>query len=249
MTDAGRSLGQTLQAAREGKRWDLARAERETRIRARYLAALEAGDYHDLPDPVYTRGFVRNYARYLGLDPEWCLDLYRLETHPAERPSRAPTPPPTARTSPVEPRGTTLITTSRLVRLGLLLLVLALVAYVAYQFLTFAGTPALTVIDPPADLAAYESTSYVVRGETEPNAELTVSGLPENPAVTASATGTFSFRADLVPGSNLITLVATDPVTGRSSSPVMRTITVVLPLETPVPSGGPSGSPLPSPSP
>jgi hypothetical protein len=249
MTEASRSLGPTLRAAREGKRWDIARAERETRIRARYLAALEAGDYHDLPDPVYTRGFVRNYARYLGLDPEWCVDLYRLETQPDERSARTPAPPVTARSGPVEPRGTTLITTSRLIRLGLLGLVVALVAYVAYQFLTFAGTPALTITDPPADLPAYDGTFYVVRGETEPNAEITVSGLPENPTLTASEVGTFSFRAELVPGSNLLTVVATDPVTGRSSSPVTRTITVALPAETPTPLPSPSGSPLPSPTP
>jgi cytoskeletal protein RodZ len=249
MTDAGRSLGPTLRAAREGKRWDIARAERETRIRARYLTALEAGDYADLPDPVYTRGFVRNYARYLGLDPEWCLDLYRLETHSDDRRSPTTPPPVTARSGPVEPRGTTIITTSRLVRLGLLLLVVALVAYVAYQFLTFAGTPALTVTDPAADLPAHDGTSYVIRGETEPNAEITVSGLPENPTVTASASGAFSFEAELVPGSNLITLVATDPVTGRASSPVTRTITVVGPADTPTPVPSPSGSPLPSPAP
>ncbi|HJT63377.1 MAG TPA: helix-turn-helix transcriptional regulator, partial [Candidatus Limnocylindria bacterium] len=146
MSDASRTLGQTLRAAREGKRWDIARAERETRIRARYLVALEAGDYRDLPDPVYTRGFVRNYAQYLGLDPNWCLDLYRLETHPGEKATPAPTAP---RPTSVEPRGTTLVTTSRLVRLALLVVVVAFVAYLAYQFLTFAGTPVLTVTDPP----------------------------------------------------------------------------------------------------
>jgi hypothetical protein len=156
--------------------------------------------------------------------------------------------PATARSKSVEGRGATLITTSRLIRLGLLLFVIALVAYVAYQFLTFAGTPALTITDPATDLAAYDGTSYVFRGETEPNAEITVSGLPENPTVTASSTGAFSFRGELVPGSNLVTLVATDPVTGRSSSPATRTITVVLPV-TPGPSAQPSGSPLASPTP
>jgi hypothetical protein len=155
--------------------------------------------------------------------------------------------PAPARTAAVEPRGATLITTSRLIRLGLLLLVVALVAYLGYQFVTFAGTPALTVTQPAADVAAYEGTSYVVQGETEPNADIAVEGLPENPSVTASETGQFSFRAELVPGSNVITLVATDPVTGRSSSPVMRTITVVPPVETPTPQPSPGlASPTPA---
>jgi hypothetical protein len=49
---------------------DLLRAERDTKIRARYLAALEQGDYRELPGAVYTKGFLRNYALYLGLDPD-----------------------------------------------------------------------------------------------------------------------------------------------------------------------------------
>jgi cytoskeletal protein RodZ len=49
---------------------DLYRAERDTKIRARYLGALERGDYKELPGAVYTKGFLRNYALYLGLDPE-----------------------------------------------------------------------------------------------------------------------------------------------------------------------------------
>ena len=241
MTGAGQTLGQTLRAAREGKGWDLARAERDTRIRTRYLAALEAGEYGDLPSTVYTRGFVREYARYLGLNPEWCLDLYRLETEPAgtSRTGSSPIVPP-ARKGPIEGRGAVVFTTSRAVRAGLLLLVVALVAYLAYQFLTFAGTPDLTLTDPASDLAAYGGTSYLLRGETVPDAEITVDGLRENPTATASSTGTFAIRVELLPGSNVITLVATDPLTGRSSSPVTRTITVSLDAATPLPGGAPN---------
>ena len=237
MTQAGRTLGQTLRAAREGKGWDIARAERDTRIRARYLIALEAGDYRDLPSSVYTSGFVRNYARYLGLNPEWCLDLYRMEANPAQKAAPVMVDP-TAKT--VEAKGGAVVTTSRLVKTGLLLLVAALVVYLGYQFLTFAGTPELTLTDPASDLAAYSGTSYVLRGETVPDAQITVDGLRENPTATASASGVFAIRVELLPGSNVITLVATDPLTGRESSPVRRTITVSLDAATPLPGGAPN---------
>jgi cytoskeletal protein RodZ len=237
MTQAGRSLGQTLRAAREGKRWDIARAERDTRIRARYLIALEAGDYRDLPSPVYTKGFVRNYAQYLGLDPEWCLDLYRMEANPTEK-ARPVITDPTAKT--VEAKGGAQLTTSRVIRLGLFVLVAALVAYIGYQFVTFAGTPELTLTDPASDLAAYGGTSYVLRGETAADAQITVDGLRENPTATANGSGDFSIRVELLPGSNVITLVATDPLTGRQSNPVTRTITVTLDLATPLPGGAPN---------
>jgi hypothetical protein len=67
--EATPSLPERLLAARERKGVDLYRAERDTKIRARYLAALERGDYRELPGAVYTKGFLRNYALYLGLDP------------------------------------------------------------------------------------------------------------------------------------------------------------------------------------
>jgi cytoskeletal protein RodZ len=69
------SLGETLRQARLNRGATLADAERETHIRRKYLEALEAEDYGTLPASVYTRGFIRTYARYLGLDPESTLDL------------------------------------------------------------------------------------------------------------------------------------------------------------------------------
>ena len=68
--DYGPNLPERLFTARERKGVDLYRAERDTKIRARYLAALERGDYKELPGAVYTKGFLRNYALYLGLDPD-----------------------------------------------------------------------------------------------------------------------------------------------------------------------------------
>lgn len=238
MTDAGRTLGQTLRAAREAKRWDVARAERETRIRSHYLAALEEGDYADLPSDVYTRGFIRNYATYLGLDPEACLELYRHEVTPAVA-ARPPVAPP--KPIVVEKRDA-IITRGRVAAAGLVILVVAFIAYLAFQFLTFAGTPELTLTDPATDLPAYAGTSYILRGTTVPNARITVDGLRENPTTTASAEGAFTLPIPLVPGSNVVTLLATDPVTGRTSNPVRRTITVTLDGSTPGADGGPAVS-------
>src|SRR5919201_1937524 len=73
------SLPDRLAAARERKGVDLTRAERDTKIRARYLSALERGDYRELPGAVYTKGFLRNYAIYLGLDPDDVLEQWRRE--------------------------------------------------------------------------------------------------------------------------------------------------------------------------
>src|SRR4030095_114759 len=91
--DAGPGLPDRLAAARERKGVDLVRAERDTKIRVRYLSALERGDYRDLPGAVYTKGFLRNYAIYLGLDPEDVLRQWRRERGEATAPEAVIGPP------------------------------------------------------------------------------------------------------------------------------------------------------------
>ena len=86
------SLPERLHAARERKGVDLYRAERDTKIRARYLAALEQGEYRELPGDVYTKGFLRNYALYLGLDPEEIVGQWRRERGDAPRSEARPRP-------------------------------------------------------------------------------------------------------------------------------------------------------------
>jgi cytoskeleton protein RodZ len=70
------TFGQALRDAREDLGVSLDDAERETRINRRYLEALETEDDSAMPPAVYTRGFIRTYSMYLGLDPEAMLDAY-----------------------------------------------------------------------------------------------------------------------------------------------------------------------------
>ena len=60
--------GEQLRAAREAKGLTLEDVERATRIRAKYLAALENNDHKVMVSPVQARGFLKNYAEHLGLD-------------------------------------------------------------------------------------------------------------------------------------------------------------------------------------
>jgi cytoskeletal protein RodZ len=226
-------LGEVLRTARETKGVDLARVERDTKIRVRYLSALESGEYRELPGSVYTKGFLRNYGAYLGLDTEYLIDLYRLESAGAT-PERltVPTPPRPITTR----RSRSFVLTPGAVVAALLTVGVGFfVVYLVSEFVTFARTPELTITDPVSDVAGYQGTVYTIRGITEPNSRVTVDGLRENPTVTADASGAFTIRVRLVPGRNVITLVASDPVTGRDSPEVRRTIEV----------GGDESSPSP----
>src|SRR2546421_3675825 len=83
-------IGSSLRAARMRQQLELSQAERDTRIRAKYLRALEDDRFDVLPGPAYTKGFLRTYADYLGLDAQPLIDEYNARFAPDEE---APPPP------------------------------------------------------------------------------------------------------------------------------------------------------------
>lgn len=70
-------IGPTLREARIRRKIDLTEIEQQTKIRVRYLRALENEEWDVLPGPAYTRSFIRTYASSLGLDGERLADDYR----------------------------------------------------------------------------------------------------------------------------------------------------------------------------
>ncbi len=74
------SLGDTLRDRRLALGITLDQAASSLRIREALLAALEEGAYDKLPHPGYVRGYISSYARFLELDPQALLQLYRAET-------------------------------------------------------------------------------------------------------------------------------------------------------------------------
>lgn len=87
---AGR-IGSDLRRARERRETSLEQVETATRIRVRFLRAIEEEDWDALPGGVYTRGFIRTYARFLGLDGERLAEDFRREVEGAPAP-RGPSP-------------------------------------------------------------------------------------------------------------------------------------------------------------
>jgi cytoskeletal protein RodZ len=69
-------LGNTLSRARRARGITIEDVERDTHVSRRYLQALENEDYSIFPAPVYARGFLRTYSRYLGLNPEELVRVF-----------------------------------------------------------------------------------------------------------------------------------------------------------------------------
>lgn len=69
-------LGETLRRAREARGVDLREISEHTNISKRYLQAIENSDYSSLPGGIFNRGFVKAYARYVGMDEEEAMRSY-----------------------------------------------------------------------------------------------------------------------------------------------------------------------------
>jgi len=83
-------LGSSLRETRIRRGLELAQVATETRIRTRYLEALEEERFDRLPGSVYARGFVRSYAAYLGLDAQLFLEEYDARFKTRDEPLPAP---------------------------------------------------------------------------------------------------------------------------------------------------------------
>lgn len=222
---AGDRLADRLVAAREAKGVDLLRAERETKIRRQYLAAMEQGSWSELPAPVYARGFVRNYAVYLGLDPDEALTAWQRER------GEVPVEPAIVVPRPIEaPRRGIVIGPGVLVAALVTVGALAIVAYIGFQLLRFSEPPTIAVTDPAAAVTevAEDATTYTFRGTTISRGEVTIRAPGRADArVLAGSDGSWRTVVDLRRGENRFLVSAIDPSTGKESEvPVEIVITV-----------------------
>ncbi|HWH23633.1 MAG TPA: helix-turn-helix domain-containing protein, partial [Candidatus Limnocylindria bacterium] len=225
-------LGEMLQLARERKGVDLFRAERDTKIRLRYLAALEDSDFDELPAAVYTKGFLRNYAIYLGLDPNEALERWRAEMEAArsgEKMVVAPPPQPLA-----SPRQMINLSPGMLVTAVVLIAIVTFVGYVALQLMRYTDVPAIELTNPAARVSTIDADSVELSGTTVAGALISIHAPGDQLLqATANENGAWSHEVPLARGRNDFSIVALDPVTQRESEPYFVIITVPLPIETP----------------
>jgi len=214
------SLGEQLRAQRDRKGITLEQAAADTRIREKFLKALEDGDYPSLPGAVYTRGFLRNYADYLDLETDELVVLYQQE-----RGGGPPEPTPKRTFKPYRPvvhqsfifRPVVFVPVLVLAFVGLFL------GYIYYQFATFATLPKLEILDPSSDgLAA--SSDLVVRGVTVPGGRVTITVIPGSEFIDIHSgnDGSFDTKVALSPGSNHVVVEVQDSA-GKTNR-VSRTI-------------------------
>src|SRR5437763_3802249 len=91
------AIGATLREARMRAHIDISEIESETKIRAKYLRALENAEWDLLPGPTFVKSFLRTYAEALGLDARLLLEEYKLRHDRLAEHELLPIAPPSRR--------------------------------------------------------------------------------------------------------------------------------------------------------
>lgn len=210
-----RALGAIFKAARTKLEWTLEQAEVETKICAKYLAALENGNYNALPAEAYNIGYVRGYAEALKLNQEKSVELYREER---SREHFSPTLKPTLIT-PNRARNSNFFVTPKLIGAVVALALFGgMVTYVALQLRAFSQPPMLVISNVPSEMTSTKD-SVSLQGKTTAGAVVTVNAAP----ILVGADGSFSQLIALAPGVNQITIKATS----RAQQASQKTISVL----------------------
>lgn len=207
------SLGEKLKDARAIKHLTLEEVESQTKVRVRHLKALEEGRFHDLPPDVFAQGFVRRYARLIGLDPEEAVTLFYKERSSRRTNKKMST------FSPPTPARPPFVLSTRFIFWGLsIIVVLFLFGYIGNQVRLFINPPQLLVVSPPDNSEVYES-KIVITGSSSPTATLFING----EAVPLDEEGGFRQDVKLAPGVNTVEIKAIN----RLGKEAVKTIQVL----------------------
>ncbi len=196
-----KTVGETLRTAREKNNYDLHYISDTLKIREKYLEALEVGDYSLFPSPIYIKGFLKNYAKFLHLDENELLALYRREyTDPVAK------DPYWERSRPVVKTIKFALKPSHLVTAFTIIFVLFIVGYLFYEFRLFSTPPALQ-ISTPSENEIVNTNSITVIGTTDPANKVYINGA-QVPYI--STTGDFSLTVNLHDNINELTITSTN---------------------------------------
>lgn len=207
-----RTVGQVLKEEREKKIYTLEEIEKATKIRKEMLQALETGQYNKLPPSTFVQGFIKNYGKFLGLDTEKLLAIYRREFSDFKN-------PPRIMEAWSHPLGNNRfqITPGKALGAVVVVLIFAFFGYLWFEYRFLVGAPFLEVTSPP-NQTTVESDFVKVEGKTDPEAKVSIN----NQEIQVDVSGKFTQEIKLTESVNNIVVTST----GKSgqSAKVERTV-------------------------
>lgn len=194
-----RTVGQVLKEERERKFFSLDEIEKTTKIRRELLEALENGQYSKLPPQTFVQGFIKNYGKFLGLNTEKLLAVYRREFSEGKNPPRIlesfsnPLDKKRLKITPAKALGSVILT-----------LIIIFFAYLWFEYKFLTGSPFLEVTEPK-DQQSMNQAEVFVSGRTDPEGKVTIN----NQEIQLDSSGKFSQRIKLSDSVNTIIVTST----------------------------------------
>ena len=241
------SAGKQLRSAREAAGLSIAQVSTALRIPELVIAALENEELGRLPEPIYIRGLIRNYARHLKIAPEQVLSTWPAGASMSlQREER--TSAPQGRSMDVGPAAvgwigrrarnasTWSIVIQRVLQLGVIrIFSFGVGIFLALQFVRFITPPSVTVSVPVEDVVTLQEGVLVatISGTSPAGARINVTASGgSDVAVVADGQGNWSLQLPLSYGRTEVEMQAEDAATGSLSGEIVRRVFIVpLPAE------------------
>lgn len=194
-----RTVGQILKEAREAKLYSLEDVEKHIKIRKELLEALESDDYSKLPPSTFIQGFIKNYGKFLGIDSQKLLAIFRRDFEGKKH-------PPVVLESFSKPITSKKfrITPSKILGLTITLIILGFFIYLWVEYRQFVGAPQLQITSPQ-DQQSVEIPSIIVEGKTDSEAKVMVN----DQEIGVDKDGRFREEVKLSSSTNKITITST----------------------------------------
>jgi cytoskeletal protein RodZ len=206
-----KTVGEILKTGREKKNITLERVSVETKIKKKFLENIENNNFRVFPSEVVIRGFIKNYAEFLGLSTNLVLAVFKRDFH-GDCQENISSKKEKKLIAPLEfcwsPR-LTLVT-------SIVIAFLTLVTYLGFQYFSLVRNPRLEVLYPPENQEV-SSEEIEVTGETDADVTVMVNG-----EIASIVNSKFSLPVTLLPGENKIITEAFNKL-GKKTT-VVRTV-------------------------
>lgn len=205
------SVGQLLKEERLKKNFTLEQVEKATKIRAKFLTAIEADDYRGLPALPYIQGFIKNYSDFLGLRSFTLLALFRRQYSRREKLKNSAIEEPLVKSR-------WQLTPNKVIAVLVVVLVIAFFGYFYGQFRALHTPPPLN-LESPKDDAVVSQEMVSVYGMTDSDATVTINNEP----VLIKDGGKFFKDISLTVGNNTLVVESTNRAGAKTT--VIRQVT------------------------
>ncbi len=194
-----RTVGQILKEEREKQFYTILEIEKVTKIRKELLEALEADNFEKLPSVTFIQGFIKNYGKFLKLDVDKLLAIFRREYSDRSHPPRILE----SFQNPLDKKKFR-ITSTKFISSVVIILLLIFFAYLWFEYRFLVGPPFLDILSPQNNISV-QSSLIEIKGKTNPEIKITIN----NQEVSVDTFGNFSQEIKLNESVNKITIIAT----------------------------------------